>query len=61
MLNRLDVPKEILENEYEETIPVLSYNYNNINREILKMPGLEEEMIAPKKKRLIPSLEIEAG
>ena len=25
------------------------------------MPGLEEEMIVPKKKRFIPSLEIEAG
>ena len=59
ILNRTPVPNEILDDEFEQPVPILSYNYNNINREILKMPDLEEIIIPPRKKRLIASEERE--
>lgn len=42
ILNRTPVPYEIEEDELDSIIPIHSYNYNDMKREILLMPTFME-------------------
>ena len=59
IIRRSFVPNEILENEYELKVPLLPYNFNDINRDILEKPMMIEEIIQKKKKRYIPDMDNE--
>ena len=54
IIKRSFVPNEILECEYELKVPLLAYNFNDINRDILEKPVIIEEVVHKKNKRFIP-------
>jgi|TARA_B110001450_G_C17498286_1_gene431188 hypothetical protein len=54
LMRKSKISDEINPDEEQLILPVMEYNYNNMNREIMERPILVPDILVPKRKRIEP-------
>lgn len=54
LMRKSKISDEINPEEEQLILPVMEYNYNNMDREIMERPILVPDVAEPKRKRIVP-------